>query len=83
MNRTRLFLAVQSILYILAAAALIAAVLTVYVSGAAAQAEYPLSPVFTRETAAERLAAVAPLILASLATAAAGLILGLRDDNGL
>ena len=83
MNKTKLFLAIQSIVCILLAVMLITAVIGIYRDGAAAQAENPLARIFSREIAAERLRPVAPLFFAGIALTAAGLVLGVKDENAM
>ena len=83
MKNVRLFLIIQSILCILLAVFLIAAVIVIYREGAAVQAEDPLAPIFTREIAAVHLGRIAPLFFAVIGMTAAGLILNVKDENGL
>ena len=83
MKNNRIFLIIQSILCILLAALLIIAVIGIYRSGSAARAENPLTWIFTREIVAERFRPIAPLFFAAVVLTAAGLILGVKDENGL
>ncbi|MBO6040500.1 MAG: hypothetical protein J6P58_04755, partial [Oscillospiraceae bacterium] len=70
MKRKRLYLAIQSIVCILLALLLIAAVVDACRDGMAARAEDPLAPIFSREIAAERLLPLAPLFFAAAALTA-------------
>ena len=83
MKNNRIFLIIQSILCILLAALLITAVIGIYRSGSAARAENPLAWIFTREIVAERFRPIAPLFFAAVVLTAVGLILGVKDENGL
>ena len=83
MKNNRIFLIIQSILCILLAALLITAVIGIYRNGSAARAENPLAWIFTREIVAERFRPIAPLFFAAVVLTAVGLILGVKDENGL
>lgn len=83
MKNIRLFLIIQSILCFLLAVLLIAAVVGIYREGAALRADDPLAVIFSREIVAQRLLFIAPLFFAVVGMAAAGLILGAKDENGL
>ena len=83
MKNNRIFLIIQSILCLLLAALLIIAVIGIYRSGSAARAENPLAWIFTREIVAERFRPIAPLFFAAVVLTAVGLILGVKDENGL
>ena len=83
MKNNRIFLIIQSILCILLAALLITAVIGIYRNGSAARAENPLAWIFTREIVAERFRPIAPLFFAAVVLSAVGLILGVKDENGL
>ena len=83
MKKTGLILVVQSILCVLLALLLIAAVIGIYRDGAAARAEDPLARIFTPELAAERLRPIAPLFFAVLGLTAVGLILRIKAEKGL
>ena len=78
MKKTGLILVVQSILCVLLALLLIAAVIGIYRDGAAARAEDPLARIFTPELAAERLRPIAPLFFAVLGL---GPVQGGRTEN--
>lgn len=81
MKNARLFLLIQSILYILLAGLLIAAVVGIYQDGAALRAEDPLAPIFSREIAEEAFRAIAPLFFGAVGITAAGLVLGVKSEN--
>ena len=83
MKNVRLFLIIQSILYVLLALVMITAVIGIYREGAALRADDPLAAIFTREIAVKAFCAIAPLLFAVVGMAAAGLILGVRDENSL
>ena len=83
MKKARLFLFIQSLLCVLLAAVLISAAIGICIEGSAALAGNPSAAIFTREIAAERLRTVAPLFCAFAVLTAAGLILGIKDDNSL
>lgn len=83
MKNVRLFLIVQLVLCILLAVLLITSVIGIYLDGAAARAENPFAPIFSREIVAERFRPIAPLFFALVCLSAAGLILGVKDENGL
>ncbi len=83
MKNVRLFLIIQSILCVLLALVMIAAVIGIYREGAVLRADDPLAAIFTREIAAEAFGAIAPLLFAAVGMAAVGLILGIRDENSL
>ena len=81
MSKQKLFLLAQSILCVLLVLLLAAAVIGLYREGVSLQAEDPLHWIFTRETAAARLAPILPLLLLSLALTVIGLALGIRDEK--
>ena len=83
MNRNKIYLIVQSVICVLLAIMMIAAILVVYRNGLAAQEADPLSWIFSREIAAEAFRPIAPLFFAGIGLAIAGLILGRKDENGL
>ena len=83
MKKARLFLFIQSLLCVLLAAVLISAAIGICIDGSAALAGNPSAAIFTREIAAERLRTVAPLFCACAVLTAAGLFLGIKDDNSL
>ena len=83
MRNIKLFLIIQSVVCILLAVLLIAAVIGIYQNGSAVRAENPLAAIFSREIAAKRFSPIAPLFFASVGSAVAGLILDAKDENGL
>ncbi len=83
MNKTKAFLIVQSLLCVLLAILLITAVVSIYREGSAVQAENPLAWIFSREIVAERFRPIAPVLFATIGLAVIGLILGVKDENGL
>ncbi len=80
-ERIRVFLAIQAALCALVAVLLGASAVQICREGLARRAEHPLAPIYTREIVAEKLTAIAPLIFASAGMTAAGLVLGVRDEN--
>jgi len=82
MTRTKLFLIVQAVLCTLTAVLLAAGVLSLYQDGVAKKAEGDLFYyMFTRERAGAKLLPVLPLLFCALGFTAAGVILGIRDEN--
>ena len=82
MNRKKVFLIVQSLLCALVAGLLAAGALSLYLDGAAKQAEGDLFYyMFTRERATAKLLPVLPLFFCAFGLTVAGVILGIRDDN--
>lgn len=82
MTRKQAFLIVQSVLCALVAGLLAAAALTLYLDGAARQAEGDLFyPMYTREKVGARLLPLLPLICISLGMTVGGLMLGIRDEK--
>ena len=81
MKNARLFLIIQSILYILLAGLLIAAVIGIYKDGAALRAEDPLAAIFSREIAAKALRKIAPAFFGAVGITVAGLILGVKSEE--
>ena len=81
MKNARLFLIIQSILYILLAGLLIAAVIGIYQDGAALRAEDPLAAIFSREIAAKALRKIAPAFFGAVGITVAGLILGVKREE--
>ena len=79
--KKKLFLILQSVLCVALALGLAAGALGIYLEGSARQAADPLSRVYTPEAVAAALRPVLPLLLIVLLLSAAGLLLGLRDEN--
>lgn len=81
MDRSRLYMSVQSILCILAVILLAGAAIGIYAKGSAAKAEDPTAYIYTRESA---MSAVAPgvfMLIAGLGFSLAGGVMGIRDEN--
>jgi len=83
MDRKKVFLIIQSVLYILLTVLLIAAVIGIYREGVAAKAEDVLAWIFSREKIAESFRLIRPLFYITVGVSAAGLILGVKDEKGL
>ena len=82
MTRTKLFLIVQAVLCTVIAVLLAAGALSLYLDGAAKQAEGDLFYyMFTRERAGARLLPVLPLLFCALGLTVVGTILGIKDEN--
>lgn len=82
MARTKLFLIVQSVLCALVAGLLAAGALSLYLDGAAKQAQGDLFYyMFTREKAGAVLLPILPVFAVSLGMTIAGIILNIRDEN--
>ena len=81
MTRTRIYLILQAVLCVLLVFLLSASAMTIYREGAARKAEHPLEPVYTREIVEEKAAPIAPLFFVSIGLLAAGLVLGIKDEN--
>ena len=82
MNKSRLFLIVQSVLCIILVVMLAVAAIGIYREGLALKATDPLSWIYTCDKAAVALRPVLPLLALSLVMTAVGLFLGIRDENG-
>ena len=82
MSRIKIFLIVQAVLCTVIAALLAAGVLSLYLDGAAKQAEGDLFYyMFTRERAGAKLAPILPLLFCALGLTVAGVLLGIKDEN--
>ena len=82
MTRKEAFLIIQAVLCAAIAALLAAGALSLYLDGAAKQAEGDLFYyMFTRERAGAKLAPVIPLIFCALGMTIAGTVLGIRDEK--
>ena len=82
MTRTKLFLIVQAVLCAVIAVLLAAGALSLYLDGAAKQAEGDLfCYMFTREKAGAKLLPVLPLLFCAFGLTVAGVILGIKDEN--
>ena len=77
-----MFLIVQAALCAMIAALLAAGALSLYLDGAAKQAEGDLFYyMFTRERAGAKLLPVLPLLCCAVGLTVAGVLLGIRDEN--
>ena len=83
MNRKKVFLIIQSALWILLAVLLIAAVIGIYREGVAVKAEDALAWIFSREKIAESFRLIRPLFYITAGVSVIGLILGVKDEEGL
>ena len=83
MDKKKVFLIIQSLLWILVAGLLIVSVISIYRDGTVLRAEDPLAVIFSREIAANAFRVIAPLFLAAIGMTVAGLFLGIRDEDGL
>ncbi len=82
MTREKWFMAVQAVLCAAIAALLAAGALSLYLDGAAKQAEGDLFYyMFTRERVGAKLLPVLPLLFCSIGLTVAGVLLGVRDEN--
>ena len=81
MKWKKVLLAAQSVLCVILAVMLITAVLGIYREGLALKAADPLHWIYSREKAVSALRPVLPLIVLSLVMTAAGLLVGIRDEN--
>ncbi|MBR1708907.1 MAG: hypothetical protein IJ719_08780 [Clostridia bacterium] len=81
MNRSKLYLIVQTVLCVALAVLLATSAFSIYREGAARKALSPLESIYTPEIAAGRFAPIAPLFFASLGLLVAGLLLGIKDEN--
>ncbi len=82
MTRKGLFLTVQAALCAAIAVLLAGGAISLYMDGAAKQAQGDLFYyMFTRERAAAKLLPVLPLLVCAIGMTIAGVILGIRDEN--
>ena len=82
MTRKKLFMTVQAVLCAVIAALLAGGALSLYLDGAAKQAEGDLFYyMFTRERVAAKLLPVLPFLFCSAGLTIAGVILGVRDRD--
>ena len=82
MTRKKLFMAVQAVLCIVIAVLLAAGALSLYLDGAAKQAEGDLFYyMYTRERVGAKLLPVLPLLFCAIGLTIVGIILGIRDGN--
>ena len=83
MQRKKVVLIITSVLCILLAVLLIAAVISIYREGVAAKADDVLAWIFSREKIAESFRMIRPVFYITVGVSAVGLILGVKDENGL
>lgn len=83
MNKRKVFLLLQSALCLALALLLAAAALGIYREGLAEKAQNPLAPVYTAERIAERARVLLPLLLLTAGLALTGILLRIRDEDGL
>ncbi len=83
MDRKKVFLIIQSALWILLTVSLIAAVIGIYREGTAAKADDVLTWIFSREKIAEAFRLIRPLFYITIGVSAVGLILGVKDESSL
>ena len=82
MTREKLFMAVQAVLCSVIAVLLAEGALSLYLDGAAKQAEGDLFYyMYTRERVGAKLLPVLPLLSCAVGLTVAGVILGIRDGN--
>ena len=82
MTRKKLFMVLQAVLCAVIAALLAEAALSLYLDGAAKQAEGDLFYyMFTRERVGAKLLPILPLLCCAVGLSVAGVILGIRDEN--
>ena len=83
MKNKKIYLWIQTGLCLLLCILLAAATVELYQEGVRQQQEEgdPDARIITREKVSERFGAISPLFFASIGFAAAGLVLGLRDEN--
>lgn len=80
-TKSRLYLALQAAVCIALTVWLSVSAIGVFREGSARKAENPMESVFTPEAAARAFAPIAPLFFVGLGLLAAGLILGVKDEN--
>ena len=80
-NKKRIYLILQSAVWILLAAALAAAAIVLFADGSARQAENPMASIYTPKAVAEKLTLIAPLFFCAAGLTILGLILGVRDES--
>ncbi len=81
MNKTKIFLIVQSAVCILAVIMLSAAAIGIYRDGKARKAEDPTEYIYTREAAADAAAPGVKVLLAGLGLTVIGWLFGIRDEK--
>ena len=81
MNRSKLYMSVQSILCILAVILLTGAAIGIYGKGRTAKAEDPTACIYTRESAMSAAAPGVFMLIAGFGFSIAGAVMGIRDEN--
>ena len=81
MTQKKLYLILQSVLYVLLVILLAASAVSIYREGVARKAEDPMAWIYTRETAAEKFKPIVPLFFGAIGLTVAGWILGVKDEN--
>lgn len=82
MSKSKIFLIVQSALYVLIAVLLSASAIRIFLDGSAWQAAgHPSDWIYTREKAAGALAPILPLILASIVMTIIGLVKDIKNED--
>ena len=82
MNQKKILLTIQTVLCVLLTLMLAAAVIRIFREGLLLKAADPLSPVFNRERVEAALRPAIPLVLLSLVTTVAGLLMGRTVEKG-
>lgn len=81
MTKRKIYLVIQTLLYILLAALLVNAAIGICREGLIRKAQDPSAWIYTREIAAQHLTALAPLFFAAVGMTAVGWILGIKWDG--
>ena len=81
MTRKKAYLIAMALLMTLLTVLLCAAAIRIWREGSARKAENPLEAVYTPEKVEEELLRISPLLYAVIGMAAAGLLLGIRDEK--
>ena len=81
MMRSKLYLALQTVVCIALVVLLSLSAISIYREGSARKAEHPMESVYTPGEVAGKFAPIAPLLFAGLGLLVAGLALGVKDEN--
>ncbi len=81
MTRSKLYLALQTVVCVALVVLLSLSVISIYREGSARKPEHPMENVYTPEEVAGKFAPIAPLLFAGLGLLVAGLALGVKDEN--
>ena len=81
MNKKKLYLIIQSVLCFAVTLFLAVTSVMIFREGSALKASDPLEWIYSREKVTSGLLRVFPLFIISVAVAAAGIVLHIRDDN--